>query len=239
MDEEKPITNEVPVSEAVNKQPEIKIKMVKNLSTRALLIGAIVCVIVVSFLSHVVRDWIGSRMPSIERRVETDSAMLEAMVRRVAKLATLEFMYTEAGVQEDQNSVALFGREFNIPGTTRRLIVRWQGTLLLGINAEDIYVQIIEHDEKREVIVTLPDARILSHAIDMGGIDVLDASIGIFTRFNLIDLPNFIYERMDEIDTRVSTVELLKRAKLNAEEAIYDLFRLVLDKDIYAINFVR
>jgi hypothetical protein len=239
MDENKANSNEEPMSvPEKNASPEITIKLNRSLSPKIIIIGVVACMIVLIFISHVVRDWVGNRMPSVDQRVETDSAMLEALVRRVTKLATLELRYTEAGIQEDQNTLAIFGREFNIPGTARRLFVTWQGNILFGINAEEIRIDVIEYDEhRREILVTLPEARILSHAVDMESINVLDESTGIFTSFSLGELPNFINEKIKEMETREMMLELLRIARKNAEEAIYDLFSLVLDEEKYTINF--
>jgi len=200
---------------------------------------AVFAVIVAVFLSHVVRDWFSGRTMQIERRVETDSVLLEESVRRVAQLATLSLRYTEAGVEEDQRTIGLFGRETIIPGTTRRMIVRWQGDILFGINAEEINIDIIDVDENsREVQVRLPKAIILSHAIDLGSVEVLDESTGIFARHSVGDLAGFLDDRWQHINTRQETLAMLETAQQNAQDSIYQFLRLVLDEEVYSIDFV-
>jgi len=220
-------------------QQQITIKMNQRLSFKTLLFCAVLGVAAFTFLSHVVRDWFVSRMPSTERRVTTDSAMLESIVTQVAQLATLNLRYTEAEVYEDQNVASLFGKQFNIPGTSRRLIVRWQGDLLFGLDIEQIIINIVElEDKKDEMHVFLPQASILSHAVDLGSVEVLNESTGIFTKFQTDDLTKILHERVEIINTRPSTLVLLDEARKSAEDAIRQLLSLFVDEEYYVIRFI-
>jgi hypothetical protein len=202
-------------------------------------IVAVVALIAIVVLSHGVRSWIDNFSAQAARVTTSDSALLEESVRRVAQLATLSLRYTEAGVEEDQRTIELFGQTTAIPGTTRRMIVRWQGDILFGINAEEISINIVELDEGgREVRVTLPEAVIMSHAIDHGSVQVLDETTGIFARHNLGDLSRFLDARHRYINTRAETLAMLETAQANAQDSIYHFLRLVLDDDIYTIAFV-
>ncbi|MCL2194941.1 MAG: DUF4230 domain-containing protein [Oscillospiraceae bacterium] len=204
-----------------------------------IIVCAIVAVIALIFATHVVRDWFGNLAMQTQPRVTTDSALLEASVRQVAQLATLTLRYTEAGVEEDQRFVSILGWETAIPGTTRRMIVRWQGDIFFGINAEEIAIDIVDGEEDTsEVRVTLPDAVILSHAIDLSSVEVLDETTGIFARHSLSDLSTFLDARHQYINTRAETVVMLQTAQENAQDSIYQFLRLVLDDELYTIAFV-
>jgi len=205
-----------------------------------LTIAAVVTVVAIVLLSHAVRDWVSNFSAQAETRITTsDSALLEESVRRVAQFATLSLRYTEAGVEEDQRTIELFGQTTAIPGTTRRLIVRWQGDILFGINAEEIAINIVDLDqEQREVQVTLPQAVIMSHAIDPGSVQVLDETTGIFARHSLGDLTRFLDARHQYINTRAETLAMLETAQRNAQDSIDQFLRLVLDDDIYTITFI-
>jgi len=203
-------------------------------------IAAVVAVIAIVVLSHAVRDWFGNFSMQAETRVTTsESVLLEESVRRVAQLATLSLRYTEAGVEEDQRTIELFGQTTPIPGTTRRMIVRWQGDILFGINAEEIEINIVDREGGgREVQVALPQAVIMSHAIDPGSVQVLDETTGIFARHSLGDLSRFLDARHQYINTRAETIAMLQTARANAQDSIYHFLRLVLDDNIYTITFV-
>ena len=205
-----------------------------------LTIVAVIALIAIVFLSHVVRDWFGNISMRAETQVTTtDSALLEQSVRRVAQLATLSLRYTEAGVEEDQRTIELFGQTTVIPGTTRSMVVRWQGDILFGINTDEIEISIVDLAAgSREVRVTLPEAIILSHAIDPSSVQVLNETTGIFVRHSLGDLTRFLDARHQYINTRAETVAMLQTAQANAQDSIYHFLRLVLDDELYTIVFV-
>jgi len=202
-------------------------------------IAAVIAVIAIVFTSHAIRSWFSNVSMRADTHVITsDSALLEESVRRVAQLATLSLRYTEAGVEEDQRTIELFGQVTAIPGTMRRMIVRWQGDILFGINAEEISINIVQQVSTREVQVTLPEAIILSHAIDLSSVQVLDETTGIFARHGLGDLSSFLDARHQYINTRAETVAMLQTAQANARDSIYHFLRLVLDDGMYTITFV-
>ncbi|MCL1787965.1 MAG: DUF4230 domain-containing protein, partial [Defluviitaleaceae bacterium] len=129
-------------------------------------------------------------------------------------------------------------RAFGIPGTSRFLVARWQGDKLMGIDASDISVEIVEHENHRSVIVSLPDTRILSHAIDFESIEVMNEGTGLFTSFATDDLTSFIADMQEEIETRASTLQLLHNTREATEEALYELLRLALRDGEYTISFI-
>ena len=77
----------------------------------------------------------------------------------------------------------------------------------------------------------------LETAAFMRSIDIMDESTGLFASFNLDDLPEFIADKKDEIINRSTTQEMLTTARQNAQEAIHDLLRIILNEEIYTITF--
>ena len=226
------------VEPASNAKQEIAVKLDRQFSLKQVVIGTAILVGVFVIMGFILTSWIRDRTPTFDNRAETDSAMLEATVRRVAKLATMSIRYTEVMVHEDQNTIGLFGRAFGIPGTSRFLVARWQGDKLMGIDASDISVEIVEHENHRDVVVSLPDTRILSHAIDFESIEVMNEGTGLFTSFATDDLTSFIADMQEEIETRASTLQLLHNTREATEEALYELLRLALRDGEYTISFI-
>jgi len=174
----------------------------------------------------------------VETRVEIDSELLESSVRQIAELSTLAERYTEVSFFEDQTTVAIFGREIHLPGTTRSFILRFSGDMRFGIHVDDIRVSVVEDDyDYGEIFIYMPPTAILTHEIDMASIQLLDERTGIFVRLELEDYTYFIAEQQRLIESRASTLQLVEDAAQHAEEAIYVLLRAAVGDAGYSITF--
>ena len=205
-----------------------------------IIIAGICCVIIAGFIGFAFYQRIANVTPIVvDTRVEIDSELLESSIRQIAELSTLAQRYTEVSFFEDQSTVAIFGRELNLPGTARSFIIRFSGDIRFGIHADDIQVRVIENDlGYGEIYIYLPAVTILTHAIDMGSIELLDERTGIFARLDLEDYAYFIAQQQRYVENRASTIALMTDAARNAEEAIYVLLRAALGDAGHSITFV-
>ena len=60
-----------------------------------------------------------------EASKEVDIRLINSEIQNIGELATIEYMYTDAGKFEDPKS--LFGK--NIPFTTKSFIAKWDGVI--------------------------------------------------------------------------------------------------------------
>jgi len=179
----------------------------------------------------------------VTTRARLDSELLEASVREIAELSTLSLRYTEVGFFQDQAQVEILGWGINLPGTARSFILRFSGDIRFGIDANVIRIRVTERMSAdgydfSEIFVYMPSAVILTHAIDLSSIELLNEQTGIFVQFELDDYTGFIAERQQYIEGRDSTARLLEEARLNAEKAMYALLRAALGEAEYPIRFI-
>ena len=179
--------------------------------------------------------------PTVVTRNEIDSGFLENSVREITELSTLSHRYTEISFFEDQAALLIFGRELNLPGTTRSFILTFSGDIRFGILGDDIQINVSENfdDDYSSIRVFLPPATVLTHAIDMDSVQLLDERTGIFTSFDLEDYTHFIARQQEHIEQRVNTSQFLEQAQEQAERAIYTLLRASLGTEGHRIVFVR
>ena len=205
-----------------------------------IVIIGICCVIVAGFVGFAIYGRItNANLIATDTRVDIDSELLESSIRQIAELSTLAQRYTEVSFFEDQSTVAIFGREINLPGTARSFILRFSGDIRFGIHVDDIQVRVVEDEyDYGEIFVYMPTAAILTHAIDMASIQLLDERTGIFARLELEDYTYFIAQQQQYIENRESTLQFMTYAQRNAEEAIYVLLRAALGDAEYSITFV-
>jgi len=205
------------------------------------IIVGLCCLVIAGFVGLAIYGRITNvRFIETDTRVEIDSELLESSIRQIAELSTLAQRYTEVSFFEDQSTIAIFGREMNLPGTARSFILRFSGDIRFGINVGDIQIRVAEGDYNYdEIYVYMPAATIITHAIDMESIQVLDERTGIFARLELEDYTYFIAQQQKHIEAREATIQLLTDAERNAEEAIYVLLRAALGDAGHSIIFVR
>ena len=193
----------------------------------------LIAVLAVLFLTYFVITEVVRLRPTIEERVAIDSQQLEYSIRQVAELSTLVYNYTDIGFFDEQAAIAVFGREFNLPGTRRQLIARFEGAIRFGVDVSRVSVSVGEY----VVTVHLPRVEMQVHTIDMDSIQLLDERTGIFVSFDLDDYAEIIAGWQQEIESRAIIGELLEQARQNTEEVLGVLLLSALPEE-YAVNFV-
>lgn len=167
-----------------------------------------------------------------EASQEVSLSLIYSKISDIGELATIEYLYTDAGKFEDPKQ--LFGK--NIPFTTKSFIAKWDGIIKAGIKIEDIIIEI--NDADKEIIVHMPEATILSHEIDEESIETLDEKNGLFNEVTVDDVRNFDQVSKDAMEKRAIENGLLDRAIKNAEKIIERLVNNdIVKEQEYRITF--
>lgn len=154
-----------------------------------------------------------------EAAKEIDLAVIRSEIQDIAELATVEYLYTDAGKFEA--SAELFGKELPFSFTTRSFIAKWDGVIKAGVKADEIVVEV--HDSDKEIVVHIPKAEILSHEIDEKSIETLDEKDGLFNPVKVEDVREFDAVSKDEMEQRAIENGILDKALENAKTIIYRL----------------
>lgn len=158
--------------------------------------------------------------------------LIESEIKDIGELATIEYLYTDAGKFEDPKQV--FG--VNIPFTTKSFIAKWDGIIKAGVKIDEIIVEI--NDANKEIIVHMPNAEILSHEIDNESIETLDEKDGLFNPVKVEDVREFDAVSKDAMKERAIENGILENAFENAKEIIEKLVNNdVVQEQGYTIEF--
>ena len=122
-----------------------------------------------------------------------------------------------AGKFEDPKQ--LFG--INVPFTTKSFIAKWEGVIKAGIKADKILVEV--NNTKKEIVIHIPEAEILSHEIDNDSIETLDEKNGLFNPVKVEDVREFDAISKETMENRAIENGLLDKAYENAETIIEKL----------------
>ena len=147
---------------------------------------------------------------------EIDLSVIRSEIKSIGELATIEYLYTDAGKFEDP--AELFGRDLPFKITTKYFIAKWDGVIKAGINLDQIKVE--ENKLTKEIIVYIPAAEILSHEIIQDSIETLDEKDGLFNPLKIEDIRKFDAGSMQAMEKRAIENGLLDKAFNNAKSII-------------------
>ena len=158
--------------------------------------------------------------------------LIKSQILDIGELATIEYLYTDAGKFE--NPKQLFG--VNLPFTTKSFIAKWDGAIKAGIEIDKIIVEI--NDANKEIVVHMPQSKILSHEIIKDSIETLDEKDGLFNPVKVDDVREFDKISKEAMEERAIENGLLSKAFDNAIEIIEKLVNNdVVQEQGYIISF--
>lgn len=158
--------------------------------------------------------------------------LIQSEIKDIGELATIEYLYTDAGKFEDPKKV--FG--VNIPFTTKSFIAKWDGIIKAGVKIDEIIIEI--NDVNKEIVIHMPKAEILSHEIDSNSIETLDEKDGLFNAVKVEDVRQFDAVSKDAMEERAIENGILDKAYENAKDIIEKLVNNdIVQEQGYTIKF--
>lgn len=159
---------------------------------------------------------------------------IESKIQDIGELATVEYLYTDAGKFE--NPAVLFGKEIPFSFTTKSFILKWDGVIKAGIEIDKVTVELNESD--KEIIVHIPKAKILSHEIYDDSIETLDEKNGWFNSIKIDDIREFDAISKEAMEQRAIENGLLDKAFENAKGILYKIINTgVVEELEYTVTF--
>jgi len=151
-------------------------------------------------------------------------------IRGISELSTLDYSYTNAAKYEDQKS--LYG--WNVPLTTKSFIIMYDGTMKLGVDMQTININVVG----QEIRIRMPDAIILSHAIDESSIEFLEQSSSVFNKLELQDYATFATDQKQDMELKAKENGLFEEAKKRSIQLIDSILGSIpLVKEDYKVIF--
>lgn len=158
--------------------------------------------------------------------------LIKSEIKDIGELATIEYLYTDAGKFEDVKQ--LF--EVNVPFTTKSFIAKWDGIIKAGVQIDAIIVEV--NDVSKEIIVHMPKAEILSHEIDSNSIETLDEKDGLFNSITVEDTREFDAVSKETMEKRAIENGILDKAFESAKDIIEKLVNNdIVQEQGYTIKF--
>jgi hypothetical protein len=176
-------------------------------------------VISVLILSVVVNVLLVMRLARRHKTPEQNRSVRTAVLQGIQDVNEL------ASVRERFQSIVTFSEGwevpvlgFNFPGTTRRFMMRYSGSIVCGcdLSAADIS----ERFDVNRVRITVPHSRITDIYADIHSFEVYDQSAGIFTSIRLEDQNREVAADLEEVRRHALKNGILAHADENARRIL-------------------
>ncbi|MDZ5711154.1 DUF4230 domain-containing protein [Jeotgalibacillus haloalkalitolerans] len=162
------------------------------------------------------------------------SATFVEQIKDMNALATSQ-AFVKTVIDEKDNEVFGLDIKWKLPGTERRVFLVVPGTVLAGIDMDQLSEDDVEvNEEEKTVSLTLPRAKLLQDpAIQADEVETFTTE-GIFrSAINLEESIDYIAVAQEKIKKEAIEQGVLERAEINAELALTEFFEFTgYDADI-------
>ena len=167
---------------------------------------------IVIIIIAVVFFFVGKIWPSGEEPTAITSDLLSQQIQSISELASVEYNYTNMGKFENQ--ATFYG--WKVPFTTKSFILSYDGKIKAGIDMSLVEV----HMSGKNINISIPKAKILSHEIDEKSIEVFDETKNIFNQISITDYNQFAIDQKESMENKAKEKGLLEEAQNKAQETI-------------------
>ena len=192
------------------------------MKTLKIFIAGLLCALVIFFA--------GMHFAQERNEPDVTSDLIESTLIQSSDLITTKYHYSRVGKFE--NSLELNG--WSVPLTNKTFILQFQGEIQAGIDVKECKVEI----KDKEVIVTLPEVKVLNHILDENSIEVYDEDNNIFNPIHVDDYKTFAIQQKKVALKEAKEKGLMEEAEKQTKAAIEELIRALPQVDeTYTITF--
>ena len=192
----------------------------KIISMKTIVILILVLAIILSVSKIIDNKKTAEPVSIVEKQTVEDSTVILERVERLWELSSNKYFYSNVVAFKDNMKI----KDFQVPFTEKSFLIKYDGYLKAGINAQDI--QILSNEGKA-IEVKLKNSKILDHVIDEKSIYVYDEKNSMFNNLSINDIFNQLSTEKDKIETQLEEKGFLKdtdnNIKLFLEEFLKNL----------------
>ena len=120
-----------------------------------------------------------------------------------------------------------------MPFTTKAFIISYDGEITAGVDLSEATVE----KQGDQVMVSLPQAKILTHTIDEDSIQVFDETSNVFNPIRITDYTEFSKDQKEALEEKAVNNGLLEEARSRAEDSIEGLLLSLQGDEAWQITF--
>lgn len=154
----------------------------------------------------------------ISKETTEDSTIILERVERLWEMSSSKYYYSNVVAFKDNMKI----KDFQLPFTEKSFLIKYDGYLKAGIDAQDI--QILSNEEKG-IEIKLKKSKIMDHVIDDKSIYVYDEKNSIFNSLSINDIFDQLSLEKEKIETQLTEKGFLEEADGNTKMFLEDFLR--------------
>ena len=170
-------------------------------------------------LSNEAASWKRKALSSGLVTAEEAMEILLADYAADSTVVTLEYPFSDCAMFTDSQKIS----DWEVPFTEKAFTMKWNGTISAGIDLEKVSIKTGNSGET--LIVTIPQAKVLSTEIDKESFELLDEKNNLFNPISLEDMYLLEAKVEEMMQNRAVDNGLLETAQQNARVLITDILR--------------
>lgn len=160
---------------------------------------------------------------------ELTDTMVKEKLQELDHLVTSSFEYS--GVREIKDSLQI--SNWNIPGTTHTIQIKYNGTIKVGYEVSEIQIR-VDNDTKT-IFVTLPKPKVTDNYIDLDNLSYAEQN-NVFNPIRGDEPTQELDTIMAEELKKAESEGIYEQAEVNAKKLITGLFTQAFDE--YSVTYV-
>ena len=137
-------------------------------------------------------------------------------IKNVSELATVRERFQSIVSYSDGVKIPFMN--INFPGTTRKFMMKYYGTIVCGCDLSR--AQVSERFDVNRVKITLPKSKILDVYADVNSFEIYDQSAGIFTSVKLEDQNREVMADLEKVKIHEIENGILEQSDNNARKIL-------------------
>ncbi len=156
----------------------------------------------------------GSGNGVVGSNITVNSTVIKAELKKAGELVSSKYYYNESS---DYKKDTKLWDTIVVPFSADKCRVEFEGVVGLGMALDEI--DVVVDDKKKQIVVTLPEIKVLFHEITDGTFKVTYIVNSIITDTNLNDYDALVQEiKKSKEDILMSDKSILKEVREDAEE---------------------
>jgi len=187
-------------------------------STKTIIILALILAIM--FTAFKILDIQKAPQPpvTVENQTVADSTVILERVERLWELSSSKYYYSNVVAFKDKMRI----KDFQLPFTEKSFLIKYDGYIKAGINAEDMEILL---NEGKTIKIKLKNSKILDHAIDEKSIYVYDEKDSIFNNLSINDIFSQLSEEKANIEAKLEEKGFFRDTNNNIKMFLEEFLR--------------
>lgn len=177
-------------------------------------------VLAIMFTAYKILDIQKAPQPpvTVENQTIADSTVILERVERLWELSSSKYYYSNVVAFKDKMRI----KDFQLPFTEKSFLIKYDGYIKAGINAEDMEILL---NEGKTIKIKLKNSKILDHAIDEKSIYVYDEKDSIFNNLSINDIFSQLSEEKANIEAKLEEKGFFRDTNNNIKMFLEEFLR--------------